>query len=60
VPWWVFVRWLASKQAKVVGVCLNVLPCECTNNARDYCDEVVVLQFSLRFFFWQFVVFESL
>ncbi len=60
VPWWVSVHWLAGRQAGAAGVCLSVLLCECTNNARDYCDEAVVLQFSLRSFFWRFVVFESL
>ncbi len=58
VPWWVSLRWLAGRQARAAGVCLSVLPYKCTNNARDYCDEAVVLQFSLRSF-WRFVVFES-
>jgi hypothetical protein len=61
VPWWVSVRWLAGRQAGAAGVCLSVLPCECTNNARDCCDEAAVLQFSLRSFllpiccFWESV-----
>jgi hypothetical protein len=43
-------RALAGRQAEAAGVCLSVLPCECTNNARDCCDEAAVLQFSLRSF----------
>ncbi len=44
MPWWVSMRWLAG----AARVCLSVLLCECTNNARDCCDEVSVLQLSLR------------
>jgi hypothetical protein len=43
-------RALAGGQAGAAGVCLSVLPCECTINARDCCDEAAVLQFSLRSF----------
>jgi len=53
-------RALAGRQAGAAGVCPSVLPCECTNNARDCYDEAAVLQFSLRSLFWRFVVFESL
>ncbi len=54
-------RALAGRQAGAAGVCLSVLPCKCTNNARDCCDEAAVLQFSLRssllpiYCFWESV-----
>ncbi len=54
-------RALAGRQAGAAGVRLSVLPCECTNNARDCCDEDAVLQFTLRSFllpiccFWESV-----